>query len=85
MQGEGELKILQRILDLPPAWELGDGQEPESHMILGADSDLLLMAMVSGGVVALRPVGMGCAERTVLIFSRSVSPWVLDAWPRSPS
>ena len=66
MQGEGELKILQRILDLPPAWELGEGQEPESHMILGADSDLLLMAMVSGGVLyRLASSSLGCGAYSV--------------------
>ena len=66
MQGEGELKILQRILDLPPAWYLGEGQEPESHMILGADSDLLLMAMVSGGVLyRLACSSLGCGAYSV--------------------
>lgn len=47
LQGEGELKILQRLLE--GAGSSSDpGGPPESHMVLGGDSDLLLMAMVSG-------------------------------------
>ena len=45
---EGEVKILSRILEQS---QLEAGGEPESHMVLGCDSDLLLMALVSGGLV----------------------------------
>lgn len=41
------MKILSRILEQS---QLEAGGEPESHMVLGCDSDLLLMALVSGGL-----------------------------------
>lgn len=45
VKGEGELKILSRLLHPDSAVQPGD-----THLVLGADSDLLLMALVSGQV-----------------------------------
>lgn len=45
VQGEGELKILSRLLHERPETET---QRKETHLIVGGDSDLLVMAMASG-------------------------------------
>lgn len=58
MKGEGELKILSRLLHPGHAGEEGPGacgggdqqQRDETHLVLGADSDLILMALVAGQV-----------------------------------
>ena len=66
VKGEGELKILSRLLHPnDPATPMGGfgasscsssssggQQEGETHLVLGADSDLLLMALVAGQVRA---------------------------------
>ena len=65
VKGEGELKILSRLLH-PGGRDTGDGaageaaagssssgsgsSEGETHLVLGSDSDLLLMSMVAGQV-----------------------------------
>ncbi|EFN50853.1 hypothetical protein CHLNCDRAFT_141768 [Chlorella variabilis] len=56
VKGEGELKILSRLLHPGHAGEEGPGacgggdqqQRDETHLVLGADSDLILMALVAG-------------------------------------
>lgn len=47
VKGEGELKILSRLLH-STANTSSDASEEESHVIVGGDSDLLLMTMISG-------------------------------------
>ena len=75
VKGEGELKILSRLLhpgsrdassagagDGPASSSGSSGSgssgEGETHLVLGSDSDLLLMSMVSGQV---RMIGSWCA------------------------
>jgi len=61
VKGEGELKILSRLLhpdassDSSP--EAERRRQQETHLVLGADSDLLLMALVAGQVGWVR---VGC-------------------------
>ena len=54
VKGEGELKILSRLLhpgdDVSGSGGSGGGGASDTHLVLGGDSDLLLMAMVAGQV-----------------------------------
>ena len=87
VKGEGELKILSRLLH-PGGRETssaGAGDEPasssgssgsgegETHLVLGSDSDLLLMSMVSGQV---RMIGSWYAPWKASIYQRRWLPGV---------
>jgi hypothetical protein len=49
VKGEGELKILSRLLHSTTTDRPQEGEKrSESHVILGGDSDLLLMVMIAG-------------------------------------
>jgi len=43
VKGEGELKILSRLITA-----VAEGREGESHAVIGGDSDLVVMSMISG-------------------------------------
>lgn len=50
LQGEGEVKILDRLRQ-PWAGSSGGG----SHVIVGGDADIVLMALMGGGLISHTP------------------------------
>lgn len=67
VKGEGELKILSRLLHQPT-----EGDD-ERHLVLGGDSDLLLMAAITGqkGVfICPDAPDSGLVEGNAVAFSR---------------
>ena len=53
-QGEGELKIMERMMR---PWPAAVSAASESHLVVGADSDITLMALICppGPSIAVLP------------------------------
>ena len=52
-QGEGEVKLLERIMH---PWPGGGGGGGGSHIIVGGDADIVLMALTAAGLASQQPV-----------------------------
>lgn len=95
LQGEGELKILSRLLhagqpgdgaDGGPAGGAGGPGTVESHLVVGGDSDLLLMALISGQPnvwVLSDQEGRGAAPELLARSSAFSCNAVAAAWQRA--